>query len=117
MGYSSLTLAGRTTLSGVFFRNERRPHPRASFNRRRRDAAGVIEHQPKLRIQVATLPGPCNFHQTTQAEGIGLFSALLAIEQGARKWRHGMYRASIFVSQESAGAIGLSSWHERTNAD
>jgi hypothetical protein len=88
MDYSSLTLAGRTILSGVFFRNERRPHHRASFNRRRRDAAGVIEDRPKLRIQVATLPGPCNFHQTAQAEGIGLFSALLAIEQGARKWRH-----------------------------
>ncbi|MBO0727329.1 MAG: hypothetical protein J2P52_17135 [Blastocatellia bacterium] len=80
MDYSSPTLAGRTTLSGVFFRNERSPHPRASFNRRRRDATIVIEHQPQLRIQVATLPGPGNFHQTAQAEGIGLFSTLTAIK-------------------------------------
>jgi len=54
--YYSLTIAGRTILSGVFFRSERSPHPRARFNRRRRDVASPIEHQPQLRIQVATPP-------------------------------------------------------------
>jgi len=63
--FSSLTPARRMTLSGAFLRGERGSHPRAGFNRRRRYASDVIEHQPKLRIQVATLPGLGDLHQPT----------------------------------------------------
>jgi len=94
--FSSLTLACGTILSAAFPRSERSPHPRASLNRRGRYATVVIEHQPKLRIQVATLPGLGNLHQPAQAEGVGYFSTLFAIEHRTRIRRHGKYRASIF---------------------
>src|SRR5262249_46514443 len=59
--YYSLTITGRTILSGVFYRSERSPHPRTRFNRRRRDVASPIEHHPQLRIQVAAPPCFRNF--------------------------------------------------------
>jgi hypothetical protein len=37
---------------------------RASFDWRRSDAAGVIEHKPKPRIQFALLPGLGDLYQT-----------------------------------------------------
>jgi hypothetical protein len=64
MDIFSPLLARQTIVSTAFFCGERGPHPRAGFKRRRRDAPGVIEHQPKLRIQFAPPPGLGNLHQT-----------------------------------------------------
>jgi len=64
MDISSPMLARRTIVSTAFFCGERGPHPRAGFYRRRRNVAGVIEHQPKLRIQFAPPPSLGNLHQT-----------------------------------------------------
>ena len=96
MDFSSSMLARRTILSAAFPRSERSPHPRARLNRRRRYATLVIEHQPQLRIEIAPLPGLGNLHQPAQAEGVGFFSTLFAIEHRTRIRRYGMYRASIF---------------------
>jgi hypothetical protein len=63
MDLSSPTIARRTIVPTAFFCGERGPHPRAGFNRRRGDAAGVIEHQPKPRIQVTPPPSLGNLHQ------------------------------------------------------
>src|SRR5262245_30845318 len=117
MDFSSLTPTRRTILSGALFCCERGPHPRAGFNRRRRDAATVMQQQPQSRIQVAPLPGPGNLHQTAQAECVGLFSALRMVEHRTRIRRYGMHRTTIFASEEMASAIRSSSWDERTNAD
>jgi hypothetical protein len=114
--FSSLTLARGMSASAVFPRFKRSSHPRTRLNRRRRYATVVIEHHPKLRIQVAPLPSPGNLHQTAQAEVIGLFSALFAIEHRARVRRYGMYRAHISCCQEMAGAVLSPSRYERANA-
>jgi hypothetical protein len=64
MDIFSPLLACRTILSTAFFCGERGPHPGAGFYRRGRNVAGVIEHQPKPRIQFAPPPGLGNLHQT-----------------------------------------------------
>src|SRR5215813_9031011 len=117
MDFSSLTPTRRTILSGALFCCERGPHPRAGFNRRRRDAATVMQQQPQSRIQVAPLPVPGNLHQTAQAQSVGLFFTLFAIEHRTRMRGYCMYRASIFGGQEPAGAIRSSGRDERANAD
>jgi hypothetical protein len=115
--FSSLTLARRTITSAVFPRRKGSSHPRTSLDRRRRYATIVIEHQPQLRIEIAPLPGLGNLRQTAQAQSVGLFFTLFAIEHRARIRGYGMYRASIFGGQEPAGAIRSSGRDERANAD
>jgi hypothetical protein len=117
MVFSSLTLARGMITPAAFLRFKRNSHPCTSLDRRRRYATIVIEHQPQLRIEIAPLPGLGNLHQTAQAQSVGLFFTLFAIEHRAGIRGYGMYRASIFGGQEPAGAIRPSGRDERPNAD
>ena len=99
MNFSLLPIARRKVSSAAFFCDDRGSHPRPCLNRRRRDAAGVIEHLPQLRIYVASLSRPGNLYQCAQTEGIGLFPALRMIEHCA------LMRKGFFVWQDPAPPI------------
>jgi hypothetical protein len=115
--FCSLTPARGMITLAVFLHFKRSTHPRTSLDRRRRYATVVIERQPQLRIEIAPLPGLGDLRQPAQAQSVGLFFTLFAIEHRAGIRGYGMYRASFFGGQEPAGAIRPSGRDERPNAD